>query len=79
VAEEVEGVAGSLVPRADLERELATLRQQLAEPSRKIMWVGKSREEVGLELELAAVRRELEEARREVKGELWLTLYIFEI
>jgi hypothetical protein len=56
-----------------LERELATLRQQVAEPTKKIMWVGKSQKEVELEMELKAVRRELEVVRESVKGKSFVS------
>jgi hypothetical protein len=62
-------VAGTLVPREDVERELATLRQQVAEPTRKTVWVYKSHRETELDVELAAAKRELEALRRSAKGE----------
>jgi hypothetical protein len=68
LVEEEGRVAGALVPRSDLERELATLRQQVAEPTRKTVWVGKSQREVELEMELKVVRRELEAVRGNAKG-----------
>jgi hypothetical protein len=75
LVEEERRVAGALVPRSDLERELATLRQQVAEPTRKTVWVGKSQREVELEMELKAVRRELETVRGNAKGKSFVSSF----
>ena len=69
LADEKEKVAGTLVPKSDLERELTMLQQQLMEPMRKTLWVEESEREAELELELVAERNELEEVQRGEKGE----------
>ena len=54
--------------KEDMERELETLRQQVTEPTRKIMWVEKSQREAELEQRLARAERTLEEMRGVEKG-----------
>ena len=58
--------------REDMERELATLRQQVAEPGMKTLWVEKSRREAELERRMIVLERELETVRATVKGEFSL-------
>src|ERR1700731_2579336 len=54
--------------KEDMERELETLRQQVAEPTRKIMWVEKSQREPGLGQALTPAKHPLEDMRGSEKG-----------
>ena len=61
-----------------MERELETLRQQVAEPTRKIMWVEKSQREAELEQRLAHAECTLEEMRGVEKGRFSMLIRPFE-
>ena len=57
-----------------MERELETLRQQVAEPTRKIMWVEKSHQEAELGQQLACTKCTLEEMRGVEKGKFSMSI-----
>ena len=67
---------GTLVLKNDLERELVTLWQQVAEPMRKIVWVEKSHWEAELEQWLAHAEHALEEATGVGKGKFLLFINV---